>query len=111
MKWGSFGLWAAVWFLLFALGFWAIGTYQQKTKKHDASEIVIDEVLGQGLALWACPDHWAFILLAVGLFRLFDILKPWPISWIDRSLKTPSGVLLDDLMAGIFSALVIAFIS
>ena len=68
----------------------------------DAPPIVIDEVLGYLTAVAFLPFTWRTALAAFLLFRLFDILKPWPISWIDR-WKTGAGVVLDDVAAGLFA--------
>jgi phosphatidylglycerophosphatase A len=68
----------------------------------DAPGIVIDEVLGYLVAVAFLPFTWPVALAGFLLFRLFDILKPWPISWIDR-WKTGLGVVLDDVAAGLFA--------
>lgn len=75
--------------------------------KKDPSEIVIDEVLGQLLALIVC--HTMFELVAAFmLFRLFDIWKPWPVSWADNlggtHPKETTGIILDDVLAGLLAA-------
>jgi phosphatidylglycerophosphatase A len=74
---------------------------------HDAPEIVIDEVAGQWMALLPIiplAPHWGLYLLAFLLFRLFDILKPWPIIWLDRRVGGGFGVMVDDLLAGLMAA-------
>ena len=84
-------------------------------KDHDPSEIVIDEVLGQFIALlplsyaaWSkgldITVLWPGWVAAFALFRLFDITKPGPIGWADRR-KGPMGVMLDDVIAGVFAAI------
>ncbi len=72
----------------------------------DPSEIVIDELIGQWIAVLAIPNHWGFWLAAFILFRLFDIWKPW---LIDKSQQLPGGlgVMMDDVLAGL---LALAFI-
>ena len=71
--------------------------------KKDPSEIVIDEVLGQLIALTVCETFFE-LGLAFVLFRILDIAKPWPISWADRlegsPVKNTVGILLDDMIAG-----------
>ena len=65
----------------------------------DHKSIVCDEIIGiLPLLLWAGPQYWLASFL---LFRLFDILKPWPISWIDNQVTGALGCLLDDLLAGL----------
>ena len=91
---------------IFALGVWAAEGYMARTGEHDASAIVVDEVAGQWLALLpvAAALTWQAVLAAFVLFRLFDILKPWPISWADRNIEGGLGVMLDDVLAGFAAA-------
>lgn len=84
--------------LLLGLGLWALKRLPEA--RDDPGWVVIDEGAGQALALAALPGFgWLGVALAFGLFRLFDIWKPGPVGWLDRS-KTPSGVMGDDVMAG-----------
>lgn len=87
--------------LIFGAGLWSAQKYMAATGQHDASPIVIDEVAGQWIALLLSPLSIAAFLTAFGLFRLFDILKPWPIKWIDKSVDGAFGVMADDVAAGI----------
>jgi phosphatidylglycerophosphatase A len=91
--------------LVFLLGLWSAKKFEQMTDSHDNSMIVIDEVVGVWITLLASTFSFLSILLAIVLFRFFDILKPWPISWLDRNLKGPLGVMLDDIAAGKLAAL------
>lgn len=92
--------WLALLFaLVFVLGLASIRAMQQRFGVMDAPEIVIDEILGVWIALLFSPWSWWVVLLAFGAFRLFDIWKPWPVSWADR-IHTPFGVMLDDVLAG-----------
>lgn len=95
------------------LGWWATARETQNGDP-DPSEIVIDEVAGQWIALWpvslgatmmaADPVRlWPGVLTAFVLFRLFDIVKPGPVRWADR-MHTPWGVMLDDIIAGALAA-------
>ncbi len=93
---------------IFVLGWWATLRALPGFKSLDPKEIVIDEVAGQGVALIFCPASWVALLAGFILFRLFDILKPWPISFIDRKIKTALGVMLDDVLAGVFVVLILA---
>ena len=97
------------------LGIWAIAEATADTSDHDPSEIVIDEVAGQFVALlplsYAAWAHdipvlamWPGWVAAFLLFRLFDITKPGPVGWADRR-NDPTGVMLDDLIAGAFAAI------
>ncbi len=88
-----------------AAGIWAAGEYQRLSGRHDASEVVVDEVAGQWIALCALPliglgPTPAGLAAAFLLFRLFDIWKPGPIGWADRRLAGGLGVMADDVLAG-----------
>ena len=71
--------------------------------KEDPKEVVIDEVAGQGIALLFCPLGWHWFVASFVLFRLFDILKPWPVGWADKNLHGVIGIMADDLIAGVFA--------
>lgn len=101
---GPLVLLAAVLALL-VLGVWAVDHYVRETGREDPPEVVIDEVVGMGLALTATEPHWLPYLVAFALFRLLDIAKPWPIRLIDRQLKGGIGAMLDDVVAGVVAAL------
>jgi|TARA_B110000908_G_scaffold25611_1_gene29512 phosphatidylglycerophosphatase A len=99
----------------FLKGWWATSKMTAGSDDHDPSEIVIDEVVGQWIALlplsfaaWNndIPIHvmWPGWIAAFALFRLFDIWKPWVIGWADRR-GDALGVMLDDVIAGIFAAI------
>lgn len=96
------------------LGVWAANAEARRTGRHDAGEIVIDEVAGQWIALLPVSIGaaaagaqiealWPGWIAAFVLFRLFDILKPGPIGWADRRGGV-FGVMLDDVIAGLFAA-------
>ncbi|MEM6939226.1 MAG: phosphatidylglycerophosphatase A [Pseudomonadota bacterium] len=99
----------------FALGWWATAVMTAGGDTHDPSEIVLDEVVGQWIAVlplsyaaWSMQISilalWPGWLSAFVLFRLFDIAKPGPVGWADR-IESPLGVMLDDVIAGVFAAL------
>ncbi len=93
-----------VWSLLLALGFWCTWRTLRLAglEGQDDQAIVIDEMLGVWLALLLAPQTWWALLLGFALFRLFDIAKPWPVSWADRQHGT-LGIILDDLLAGLLA--------
>ena len=93
-------------FLLF-LSFYAIKKYQSEVGQNDRSEIIIDEVLGQILVLAFIDLNFVQIIFAFILFRFFDILKLFPANIIDRKYSGHYGVVLDDIIAGLQSILVI----
>lgn len=101
---GTLGLFAAAVLLLF-LGLWASARYQDELGRKDPGEIVVDEVVGQWLALVPSALDPFGILAAFVFFRFFDIVKPWPVSWADRALEGAPGVMLDDVFAGIYAGL------
>jgi phosphatidylglycerophosphatase A len=106
---------AAVCLLLFGFGCWATGESARLLHVSDYPGFVFDEIVGFLIA--AAPlvvaYHYlalvslAWLPLAFGLFRLFDILKPWPIGWLDRRVHGGLGVMLDDGLAGLASAAVL----
>ena len=78
---------------------------------HDHGGIVIDEICGYLLTMLLVPTEWHWIILGFLLFRLFDIWKPWPISTLDRRISGGLGIVVDDLMAGIYALLSLELIS
>lgn len=88
-----------------ALGFWAAKKFDEEQKSHDSKMIVIDEVAGQWIALIPAGLDPVSIVLAFTLFRLFDILKPWPVSHFDKNVKGAAGVMGDDIVAGLLALL------
>ncbi|MET0084850.1 MAG: phosphatidylglycerophosphatase A [Sedimenticola sp.] len=89
--------------LLFVIGIWLCGRTSSDLGVHDHGGIVWDEWVGFLLALWLIPPGWMWLLAGFLLFRLFDILKPWPIGWLDRRVSGGFGIMLDDLIAGLFA--------
>ena len=89
--------------LVCLLGVLAAGRYQTVTSRHDAPEVVIDELAGQWIALLAVPLDWRWYLLAFLLFRLFDIVKPGPVRMAEN-LPGGIGVMADDIVAGVLAA-------
>ena len=92
---------------LLVIGMWAAGVYQRRTGTRDSPVIVIDEVVGQCTALLLVPADLALYAIGFVLFRSFDVVKPWPIGPIDRHVRGGLGVMLDDVVAGGVSAIVL----
>ncbi len=92
--------------LLFVAGWWASADVVERGGGGDPSYIVVDEVVGQLIALSVVPADPLYYALAFLGFRFFDIVKPWPISWADRSVKGGLGVMLDDVFAGLAVAII-----
>jgi phosphatidylglycerophosphatase A len=81
----------------------------RESGREDPGHVVIDEVAGQLITLILCPPDWPHAILALLLFRLFDILKPWPIRLLEE-LPEGTGIMLDDVAAGLFALAVFALI-
>ena len=91
--------------LIFVVGLWAAKVFEIKSGEHDPGAIVIDEVAGLWLTLIVVPPEPVLYLTGFLLFRLFDIRKPWPVSWADKSLPGAWGMMVDDIFAGIYAAM------
>lgn len=121
---GTFGTLAAVplWYLMaqaslpvyllltlvaFVIGIWLCGRTSRDLGVHDHGGIVWDEFVGYWITMIAVPVDWIWALLGFILFRLFDIWKPWPIRPVDRRVHGGLGIMLDDVLAGVFAALVL----
>jgi phosphatidylglycerophosphatase A len=76
----------------------------RRNQVDDDQAIVLDEVLGMLIALFAAPRNVTALAAAFVLFRLFDIAKPWPVSWAERHLRGGFGVVMDDVIAGVLAA-------
>lgn len=93
--------------LAFAIGIWLCDRTARDLGVHDHGGIVWDEFVGLWLTMVAAPAGWWWILAGFLLFRLFDVVKPFPISWLDRHIKGGLGIMLDDALAGSFAWLVL----
>ena len=88
--------------LLFVLGIWLCDKTARELGVHDHPGIVWDEIVGFLITMAAAPSGGLWIVVGFILFRLFDILKPWPIGYIDRRLTGGIGIMLDDALAGLY---------
>ena len=88
-------------FTLFAC--WVSGLAEELFGEHDSGKIVIDEVAGYLVTMIAVTPSWQAVVAGFLFFRLFDITKPQPARWFDRSLKNGYGVVLDDVAAGVYA--------
>jgi phosphatidylglycerophosphatase A len=80
----------------------------KKLQVHDFGGIVWDEIAGLLITMAWLPFSWQGLLAGFALFRLFDIVKPWPIGWLDRQVPGGAGIMLDDVVAGLFAAAVLS---
>src|SRR5688500_9629661 len=88
-------------------GIYICGESARRMDVHDHPGIVWDEIAGFTVTMLAAPPHWAWILAGFVLFRFFDIVKPWPIREADHSLPGGLGIMLDDIIAGVFAAAIL----
>ena len=100
-------LYAAIVIVSFVFGIWVCGQTATDLGVHDHGGIVWDEFVGLWIALFMVPTQWFWIALGFALFRLLDIVKPWPIKWADKQVEGGLGIMLDDVLAGIMAALCI----
>ena len=85
------------------LACWVSGLAEAVFGEHDSGKIVIDEVAGYLVTMAAVPVSWQAVLVGFFMFRLFDVTKPQPARWFDRSLHNGYGVVLDDIAAGVYA--------
>ena len=115
---GGMGLIGAA-IIVLVIGILSCADYVRETGRIDPSECVIDELAGQWLACAFCVLSFGGLLpadrlslpafgLAFVLFRLFDIWKPWPVSWAENNLKGGLGVMMDDIVAGLMAGVLVA---
>lgn len=103
-------LYAALVALLFGIGVWLCGRAAFDLGVHDHPGIVWDEWVGYLVTMFLAPAGWIPVVLGFALFRLFDIVKPWPVRVADRRVGGGFGIMLDDLLAGIYAALVLQLV-
>lgn len=79
------------------------GIAADKLGVHDFGGIVWDEIAGYLITMWLVPLTWQTVIAGFILFRIFDIVKPWPIKWIDQQVHGGLGIMLDDVLAAVFA--------
>ncbi|WP_028109892.1 phosphatidylglycerophosphatase A family protein [Ferrimonas futtsuensis] len=89
--------------LFSAVGIYLCGKTAEDMGEHDHPAIVWDEVVGMLITLIAAPAGWIWLVIGFALFRLFDIWKPWPIRFFDKQMEGGLGIMMDDILAGIFA--------
>ena len=100
------------WIIIFIYSFYAISTHTKGNENKDPSEIIIDELLGQSIPIYLYEvshgstkeggEAIAYYVLFFILFRYFDIMKPFPVSFFDKNFKNSFGVIMDDVCAGLY---------
>lgn len=101
----------AVLAVMIAVGIWVCGTTANDVGADDPPGIVWDEIVGFLVAMIAAPSGWIWVITGFLLFRLFDIYKPWPAGTINRRLRGGLGIMLDDIVAGLMSLVVLQSIA
>ena len=89
--------------LVVALGVWACGRTARDLGVHDHPGIVLDEIAGFLVTMTALPFDWPWMVAGFVVFRVLDIVKPWPVSLADRRIGGGLGIMLDDVIAGVLA--------
>ena len=105
--WGGVTAVAVFALVVSVAGVYVADVYAKKLGQTDPGRIVVDEVAGQAIALLAAGTNLSLFVLGFGLFRLFDITKPWPVSWADQKVHGGLGIMLDDIFAGIIGGIIL----
>lgn len=103
-------IYSAIVLIAAVLGVWICHRASKALGVHDHPGIVWDEFVGLWIALWAVPFELPWIIAGFLLFRLFDIAKPWPIGWLDRQLGGGFGIMIDDVVAGVLSCIILQLV-
>jgi phosphatidylglycerophosphatase A len=99
----GFYVYLMVTILVSMVGIWICDKTARDMKVHDDSSIVWDEFAGMLITMLAVPLSWQTLLAGFVLFRFFDIIKPWPISYLDKHVHGGFGIMIDDVLAGLFA--------
>jgi len=91
--------------VLLLVGVPLCGVTARDLEVDDHPGIVWDEIVGYLVTMVAAPTGWPWVAAGFALFRFFDVLKPWPIRTIDERMKGGAGIMLDDVLAGVFAGL------
>jgi phosphatidylglycerophosphatase A len=98
-------LYSFVLVLAILVGVWICGVASTQLKAHDHPGIVWDEFVGFWITMWAVPAEPVWIISGFLVFRFLDIVKPWPISSLDKSVMGGMGIMVDDMVAGVMACL------
>lgn len=96
-------VYAIITLFAFIIGVYICQITSDDLKVHDFSGIVWDEFVGLWITLFLIPFEWHWLILGFVLFRFFDILKPWPINYLDKYAKGGFGIMIDDVLAGLYA--------
>ncbi|PID43211.1 MAG: phosphatidylglycerophosphatase A [Proteobacteria bacterium] len=103
LQWLSVATYLVVVVAAFVLGVWLCDYTARALGVHDHGGIVWDEFVGYWITMFLAPAGWYWIVSGFVLFRIFDIWKPWPIKWADQKIEGGLGIMLDDVLAGIWA--------
>jgi len=106
MRHVSVPLYLLTWVAAVGVACWIADRAEALLEEHDSGVIVIDEVVGYLAATLFLPPTWEITLLAFFVFRALDVIKPFPAGWIDREMPGGLGVVLDDVVSGLYSNVV-----
>ncbi len=106
----NFWLYALFTLIATLAGIWICDVAAKKLDEHDFGGIVWDEVAGYLITMLFVPFSWQSALAGFVLFRIFDILKPQPIKWVDSKVAGGLGIMLDDVLAAIFAGVLLRFL-
>lgn len=97
--------------IVILIGIYLCGRVCKELDTHDHPGAVLDEFVGFFVTMNFAPKGWVWIVIGFLLFRLFDIWKPFPIKWIDENVSGGFGVVLDDILAGIYALIIIQILA
>ncbi|MCD6040167.1 MAG: p [Gammaproteobacteria bacterium] len=97
--------------LIILASMWLCDKVSKEIGIHDHSGMCLDEIVGYLVTMYAAPHGILWIWLGFLLFRLFDIWKPWPINYIDEKVSGGVGIILDDVLAGVYSMIILRILS
>ncbi len=104
-------VYAAIVFAAFIIGIFLCGKTADDLGVHDHPGIVWDEFVGFWITMFAAPAGFLWLLAGFALFRLFDIWKPWPIKILDNKIETGFGIMIDDVLAGIYALAILQIVA
>jgi phosphatidylglycerophosphatase A len=108
LSWPLYLSWLVI---TFALGVYWCERSSKALGVHDHGGIVWDEFVGYWITMFMAPKGILWMLVGFVLFRLFDIVKPWPIRWLDRHVEGGFGIMVDDVLAGVFACIVLQLLA
>ena len=103
----AFPLYAVTAIAFIFLSIWCAARASVIFQKKDPPQVVMDEIAGYLVTMAAVPLSWGYIIAGFILFRIMDILKPYPIRWIDQNVPGGYGIVLDDVLAGVYANIIL----